>query len=105
MNNGVSGVYEHGVLPEKFNEIPMEFRLLQKKFDKQQIFTNVSNEVRLENIMRSHQYREDNKTDIVRGESGGHDRTCVVTEVHIVIVIVMDDDGGIKAVKYMCVAK
>lgn len=54
-------------LPEKFKDIPIEFRLLQKKYDQQNIFTSVSNDVRLENRLRSHQYKEEHKSDLVRG--------------------------------------
>jgi hypothetical protein len=56
-------------LPEQFQNIPLEFRLLQQKFDKQKIFTNISNEVRLDSRLRSHQYKEDHKTDLVRGKA------------------------------------
>ena len=54
-------------LPNEFQNIPIEFKHLQKKFDNQKIFTNVSNEIRLETRLRSHQYKEDHLSGIVKG--------------------------------------
>lgn len=54
-------------LPNQFQDIPLEFRLLQKKFDHQKIFTQSSNEVRLESRLRSHKYKEENSDAFLRG--------------------------------------
>ena len=55
-------------LPHQFDNIPPEFRSLQKKFDKQNIFTNASNEVRLESRLRSHQFKEERQSGLIKGK-------------------------------------
>lgn len=64
MNGDTDEVYK---LPEQFQDIPIEFRQLQKQFEKKKIFTNVTNEVRLESILHSHQYKEEHQSDLTRG--------------------------------------
>ena len=54
-------------LPEEFQNIPKEFRMLQTKFDNNRIFTNISNEIRVESLLKAKQFKDGRKTNMSRG--------------------------------------
>ena len=54
-------------LPEEFQNIPEEFRMLQTKFDNNRIFTNISNEIRVESLLKAKQFKDGRKTNMSRG--------------------------------------